>query len=237
MSTIIFDRSYDIHTAVTIPVVRRLDIDRNQTGANQLGGSCYNMSIQTGGCGLSIAPRDAADVLPASPGARLLGVAIDSIIYASIVLCCFVLGATFLLLSSNFGKVPPSNVAYAIFQWTLFASAPIWDVFAVVSWSRRGRTLGKVVANTSIVGPQGRPIGLVRALVRLIAYPLMFPTYAMLFFVAFLNALGTPFAFGTGLLAVATFCISIVSLTLLFADRTHRTVHDFLARTQVRRLR
>jgi uncharacterized RDD family membrane protein YckC len=185
---------------------------------------------------LAIAPHSAAGGPPASPGARLAAVAVDIIVYAAIGLCCFIVAATVLLLSSNLGRILPGEQAYTAFQWLLFASAPIWDLLLFMNWARKGRSPGKVVAGCRIVGPRGRPIGPVRAVARILLYPLMSPTYAILFFVAFVNALGRPVAFAAGILLVATTLLSLVSLVLLFTDPRRRTVHDFLSGTEVRRL-
>jgi uncharacterized RDD family membrane protein YckC len=168
-------------------------------------------------------------------GARLLSFIIDLVVYAIIGLLCFVVGAALLLLSSDYGRVNPSSSAYDLFQVVLFLSAPIFDLVLLAGWLRSGRSAGKFITNTQIVGRDGGRPGPLRALVRLLSHPVMAPTYALVAFLAFLHALGRPLAFVSGLLAAATAIGGLLSLVLVLSDKRHRALHDILAGTEVQR--
>lgn len=197
--------------------------------------SCYNgATLQVSG-DLVPTPVAGTHCPLATPAARLIAFVIDFIVFVSILLCCFIAGAVLLLLSSNFGKVPPSDPAYTLFPAIIAAAIPIWDLILILGWVKGGRSPGKYVTNTRVTGRHGQPIGPVRALVRLLAHPWAFPTYALLAGSAFLYTLGQPFAFTSGLLALASLLGGAVSLVSILTDPRHRAVHDVLAGTQVRR--
>lgn len=108
----------------------------------------------------------------ASFEARLAAFLLDCLVWLTTFALAVAIGGFFLLFQSHFGKVdPPTRSLYAAVLMVI-AQFPLYLIYVILGWTWYGQTLGKRIMMIRIVGPDGRPPGLGRVIVRLVGYAL-----------------------------------------------------------------
>ena len=126
-----------------------------------------------------------------------------------------------LILSSAFGTGAIINTAegkevMTFVRWQQWAVASLILVYFVGFWAWRGQTPGKMLIGAKIVKKDGRPIGIIRALLRFAVY------FAYLIVWAF-----------AGLSILVMIIILFVVMLTIAVNRGKRGIHDFIAGTVV----
>jgi len=142
---------------------------------------------------------------------RLLGLLIDIIVLLVISLIVSRASGAGTTVNTAAGTTVTS---FSTWQQWLFAAILLF--YFVGFWAWRGQTPGKMLIGAKIVKTDGRPIGIVRALLRFVVY--------------FLYLLLWGFA---GSRLIVLFVIIIIALIILAFNRRKRGIHDFIAGTVV----
>ncbi len=142
-------------------------------------------------------------------------------------------GSLVILVSSDFEKVDPSTTAIDIF-WISFMAIPVaCALYFFIGWAWRGQTVGSAVMQLRVVRSNGRRLGVLGSLARvigLLAYVLVISIGGLVAF---------QFRDSTAIAAAAVAIALLLSLAgLLWAafDRHRRALHDRLAGTVVVRV-
>ncbi len=169
----------------------------------------------------------------ASFESRVAAGALDVLVLFIIASLFVTAGSLIVLISSDFERVEPSSTALSAF-WVcvgLIPAALLLYFFIGLAW--KGQTVGAAVMQLMVVRSDGRPLGVVGAMARVIG---------QLFYVL-VAGVGVVAAYAlreSTLLAGAALAMAFVlaALGILWAafDRHRRTLHDRLAGTIVVRL-
>lgn len=169
----------------------------------------------------------------ASFESRVAAGALDILVLFIIASLFVTAGSLIVLISSDFERVEPSSTALSAF-WVCVGLIPVALLlyfFIGLAW--KGQTVGAAVMQLMVVRSDGRPLGVLGAMARVIG---------QLFYVLLAGA-GIVAAYAlreSTLLAGAALAIAFVlaALGILWAafDRHRRTLHDRLAGTIVVRL-
>ncbi|MGE5596706.1 MAG: RDD family protein [Hyphomicrobiales bacterium] len=156
------------------------------------------------------------------------------------VLCLFIIasllvtiGSMVVLISSDFERVDPSTTAINIFWVCVGAIAPAFLLYFFISLAWKGQTVGAAVMQLMVIRSDGRPLGILGSVARVVG---------MLFYVLILG-IGIVVAFALrdstlqsgGAVAVAFLLASAGFLWSAF-DSKRRTLHDRIAGTIVVRI-
>lgn len=179
---------------------------------------------------------------PARPAVRLRYATFEARVVAGILdlLVLFIIGAAFvivgaliILISSDFEKVDPSSTAINAFWGCVVAIPVAYVIYFLLAWGWKGQTVGQSVMQVLVVRSDGRNLGILGAIVRVLG---------LLVYVLVLAAGGVAawaVRESTFLAAVAIFVAFLLAAAgILWAafDRRRRTVHDRLAGTIVVRI-
>jgi uncharacterized RDD family membrane protein YckC len=161
---------------------------------------------------------------------RVAAALLDGVVLFIIASLMVTVGSLIILISSDFERVDPSPSALVAF-WASVVSIPVWQVlYLYLSWAWRGQTVGSAVMQIAVVRSDGRPLGLLGALARVIG---------VLAYVVILAAAGIGAAlvrnvtWQAGAVIGAGMFLVAVGLALAAIDRYRRTLHDRLAGTIV----
>ena len=172
----------------------------------------------------------------ASLGSRFAAYVLDWLVMFIISCLLLALGGLIVLLSSDMGGRDPSDRALNGALLVASLAAPVWFVMTLAGWLWQGQTIGKMALRLRIVGPDGEPPGLGRALARMALYVIgnlpaaaLVPAFVA---VALLRRQGDVPTF-LALPALALTAPALVSVLLLLFDRQHRALHDWVAGTRV----
>lgn len=143
------------------------------------------------------------------------------------------LGSLAVLISSDFERVAPSDTSIGIFWASLgsFPPAALLYVFIGLTW--KGQTVGKSVMNIMVIRSDGRPLGVLGAIGRVIGL-LIYPL-----FLGFGGLTAWALKDNTWQSAVSiSIAVVLVIAGLMWAafDTHRRTLHDRIAGTIVVRV-
>jgi uncharacterized RDD family membrane protein YckC len=169
----------------------------------------------------------------ASFESRVAAGALDVLVMFIIASLLVTVGSLIVLISSDFERVEPSSTALAAF-WACVGLIPVALLlyfFIGLAW--KGQTVGAAVMQLMVVRSDGRPLGVVGAMARVIG--LLFYVLVVGFGMVAAYALRESMALAGGVLALT---LALAALGILWAafDRHRRTLHDRLAGTIVVRL-
>lgn len=165
--------------------------------------------------------------------ARVVASILDLLVLFILAAFFVIVGALIILFSSDFEKTDPSSTAINLF-WGCAAAIPVaFMLYFFVSWAWKGQTVGQSVMQVIVVRADGRPLGVLGAVARvigLLAYVLVVAVGA-----------GAAYALRDSMLLAGVsvgLAFLLVAAGLLWAafDRRRRTVHDRLAGTLVVRV-
>ena len=190
---------------------------------------------------VSEAPFPAAES-GARQGPRLRHASFESRVVAGILdgLMLFIIAALFvtagsmvILISSDFEKVEPSTTAINIF-WGAALTIPIaFLLYFFIGWAWRGQTVGAAVMQVRVVKSNGRRLGILGSLARVLGLLAYVVVIAIGCFIAFAykdSTLIAAAAIGIALI------LAVAGLVWAAFDRHRRTLHDRLAGTIVVRV-
>lgn len=142
-------------------------------------------------------------------------------------------GALIILISSDFEKTDPSGTAINLF-WGCTAAIPVaFVLYFFLSWCWKGQTVGQSVMQVMVVRSDGRNLGVLGAVARVIGLL----AYALVLTVGAAVAYAMRDSMVIAALAV-TLAFLLVAAGVLWAafDRRRRALHDRLAGTLVVRV-
>jgi uncharacterized RDD family membrane protein YckC len=155
-------------------------------------------------------------------------------------LCLFIIaslfvtaGALVVLISSDFEQVDPSNTSINFFWASVGAIFPACLLYFFVGYAWRGQTVGAAVMQIMVVRSDGRPLGVLGAVSRVIGQ-LVYVLFALAGVLAAyaLKDSSIQAAIATG---IAFLLIATGSLIAIF-DGKRRMLHDRIAGTIVVRI-
>ena len=169
----------------------------------------------------------------ASFESRVAALLLDAIVLVIIGALLVALGSLIVLISSNFERVDPSETAINLFWACVGSIAPAWLLYVFVGLCWKGQTIGKSVMSIMVIRNDGRPLGVIGAVGRVIGL-LIYPLFLSA------GALGA-YAFRDDIVMAAIpmgVAVLLVIAGLLWAafDRHRRCLHDRIAGTIVVRV-
>jgi uncharacterized RDD family membrane protein YckC len=158
---------------------------------------------------------------------------LDALVLFIIAALLVALGSFIVLVSSDFERVDPSDTAINLFWVCVGSFIPASLLYVFVSYAWKGQTIGGAVMQLMVIRSDGRPLGVLGSVARVIAllvYLVFIGAGAVVAF-AFRDSVGR----AAGAVAVA---LLLVAAGLLWAafDSRRRTLHDRIAGTIVIRL-
>lgn len=142
-------------------------------------------------------------------------------------------GSLVVLVSSDFERVEPSGTAINIFWGCVGAIAPAFLLYFFISLAWKGQTVGAAVMQLMIIRSDGRPLGILGSVARVIG---------LLFYVLVLG-IGIVAAFAlrastlaSGIAVGVAFLVASFGFLWSAFDTQRRTLHDRLAGTIVVRI-
>jgi uncharacterized RDD family membrane protein YckC len=169
----------------------------------------------------------------ASFEARVAALLLDAIVIAIIAALLLALGSLIVLVSSNFERVDPSETAINLFWACVGAIAPACLLYVFVGFCWKGQTIGKSVMNIMVIRNDGRPLGVIGAVGRVIGlliYPLFLSAGALGAYALRSDIVMASIPVGVAVLLV------IAGLLWAAFDRHRRCLHDRIAGTIVVRV-
>ncbi|MCC7365233.1 MAG: RDD family protein [Dehalococcoidia bacterium] len=169
----------------------------------------------------------------ASFESRVAAGTLDVLVMLIIASLLVTLGSIVVLISSDFERVDPSNTAINIFWGCVGAIPPAFLLYFFVSLAWKGQTVGAAVMQLMIIRSDGRPLGPLGAIARLIGlllYVLIIGAGVGLAFLWRENALQS------GLAVAVAFLIAAFGFLWSAFDTRRRTLHDLIAGTIVVRI-
>ncbi|GIW16618.1 MAG: hypothetical protein KatS3mg063_2471 [Tepidiforma sp.] len=169
----------------------------------------------------------------ASFESRVAAGALDVLVLFIIASLFVTAGSLIVLISSDFERVEPSSTALSAF-WVCVALIPVaFLLYFFIGLAWKGQTVGAAVMQLMVVRSDGRPLGVLGAMARVIGLL----AYVLLAGIGIVGAYAlreSTVAAG----AVLAAALVLAALGILWAafDRHRRTLHDRLAGTIVVRL-
>ncbi len=164
---------------------------------------------------------------------RVVAGTLDLLVIFIIGALMVVIGSTVVLISSDFERVDPSSTALNIFWGCVGAIAPAILLYFFVSLAWKGQTVGAAVMALMVIRSDGRPLGVIGAMARVIGqliYPLIVAVGALIAF----SVRDTTWQAG---LAVGLSCLfAAAGFLIAVFDPRRRTLHDRIAGTVVVRI-
>jgi len=188
------------------------------------------MTIGSATAHLERGPRPAHQIQYASLESRLAAAILDVLVLFIIASLLVTAGSLVVLISSDFEKVDPSGTAINIFWGTVGAILPAFLLYFFVGFAWKGQTAGAAVMQIMIIRSDGRPLGVLGAVARvigLLAYVLLIGIGLAVSYTLRDSVAQAAIAIGVSVL--------LVTLGVLWAafDSHRRTLHDRLAGTIV----
>lgn len=169
----------------------------------------------------------------ASFEARVASAILDGVVLFIIAALLTALASLIVLISSDFERVAPSDTAIMLFWACIAAIPPVALLYFFVGFAWKGQTVGKSVLHIMILRSDGRPLGVLGSLGRvigLLVYPVFLGAGALSAYVLRDSTLLASTAMG-----IAVFLVIMGILWAAF-DRHRRTLHDRIAGTIVVRV-
>lgn len=169
----------------------------------------------------------------ASFEARVAAGALDVLVMFIIAALLVTAGSTIVLISSDFEKVEPSSTALNAFWVCVACIPPALLLYFFIGFAWKGQTIGASVMQLMIIRSDGRPLGVLGAMARVIGLLI----YVLIAAAGMIAA----YAFrDNSTLAGAAIAVSLIVAAFGFIwaafDRHRRTLHDRIAGTIVVRL-
>jgi uncharacterized RDD family membrane protein YckC len=177
--------------------------------------------------------RPAVRVSYASFESRVAAGALDVLVLFIIAALLFIAGALVVLISSNFEKVDPSTTAINFFWACAGAIAPAFLLYFFIGLAWKGQTVGAAVMQIMVIRSDGRALGVLGSMARvigLLVYTLILAAGGIAAF-AFRNS-----TIVAGASIAASFLLAAVGFTIAAFDSHRRTLHDRIAGTIVVRI-
>ncbi|MBN9494334.1 RDD family protein [bacterium] len=177
--------------------------------------------------------RHAARLRYASFESRIAAGALDLLVMFIIGAVLVIAGSLVILISSDFERVDPSSTSINVFWSTAIAIAPAQILYFFIGFAWKGQTVGASVMQLMVIRSDGRRLGVIGSVARVIG----FLVYVLIAAIAIVVA----FAFRSSLIIAGTAIgVGLVLIILGFItaafDARRRMVHDRIAGTVVVRL-
>lgn len=177
--------------------------------------------------------RHAARLRYASFESRIAAGALDLLVMFIIGAVLVIAGSLVILISSDFERVDPSSTSINVFWSTAIAIAPAQILYFFIGFAWKGQTVGASVMQLMVIRSDGRRLGVIGSVARVIG----FLVYVLIAAIAIVVA----FAFRSSLIIASTAIgVGLVLIILGFItaafDARRRMVHDRIAGTVVVRL-
>jgi uncharacterized RDD family membrane protein YckC len=177
--------------------------------------------------------RHAARLRYASFESRIAAGALDLLVMFIIGAVLVIAGSLVILISSDFERVDPSSTSINVFWSTAIAIAPSQILYFFIGFAWKGQTVGASVMQLMVIRSDGRRLGVIGSVARVIG----FLVYVLIAAIAIVVA----FAFRSSLIIAGTAIgVGLVLIILGFItaafDARRRMVHDRIAGTVVVRL-
>lgn len=170
----------------------------------------------------------------ASFESRLVAATLDVFVVLTIAALLVMVGSLVVLISSDFERVDPSTTSINVFWICVGAIAPAVLLYLFVSYAWKGQTVGHAVMQLMIIRSDGRSLGVLGSLARVVGL-LAYVVFAVAGTIAAVilrdSEVATAAAVGVALLLV------LGGLLLAVFDSRRRTLHDRIAGTIVVRIR
>jgi uncharacterized RDD family membrane protein YckC len=166
----------------------------------------------------------------ASFESRVAATVLDGIVLFIIAALLTALASLIVLVSSDFERVAPSDTAILLFWVCIAAIPPVALLYYFVGFAWKGQTVGKVVMHIMVLRSDGRPLGTLGSLGRvigLLVYPVFMGAGALTAYVLQDSILYASIAIGSAVFLV------IVGIMWAAFDAHRRTLHDRIAGTIV----
>ncbi len=177
--------------------------------------------------------RPAVRISYASFESRVAAGALDVLVLFIIASLLVTAGSLVVLISSDFEKVDPSSTAINIFWACAGAIAPAFLLYFFISLAWKGQTVGSAVMQIMVIRSDGRPLGILGAMARVIGLLI----YALIVAVGIIAAFA--FRSSSAIAAAAVggaFLLAAVGFIIAAFDSHRRTLHDRIAGTIVVRI-
>jgi uncharacterized RDD family membrane protein YckC len=177
--------------------------------------------------------RYAARLRYASFESRVAAGALDLLVMFIIAALFVIAGSLVILISSDFERVDPSSTSINVFWICAGAIAPALLLYFFVGFAWKGQTVGAAVMQLMVIRSDGRRLGVLGAVARVIGFLL----YVLIAAIGIIVA----FAFRSSIIiAAAAIGVGLVLIVLGFIiaafDARRRMIHDRIAGTVVVRL-
>jgi uncharacterized RDD family membrane protein YckC len=174
--------------------------------------------------------RTAAAYRYASFESRVAAASLDLLVLVIIASLLVTAGSMVVLISSDFERIEPSGTSINIFWMSVGAIAPAWLLYFFVALTWKGQTIGASVMQIMVIRSDGKPLGVLGSIARIIGLLLygLFVAVGGLGAYAFRDS--TPkaaAAIGVALLLV------LAGIFWAIFDRHRRALHDRIAGTIV----
>lgn len=166
----------------------------------------------------------------ASFESRVAATILDGLVLAIIAALFTALASFIVLVSSDFERVAPSDTAILLFWACIAAIAPTAILYVFVGLVWKGQTVGKSVMHIMVIRSDGRPLGVLGSMGRvigLLAYAVFLGAGALAAYVVRDAPLYASLAVGGAVLLI------IAGLMWAAFDAHRRTLHDRIAGTIV----
>lgn len=180
-----------------------------------------------------VARRAPVRISYASFESRVAAGALDALVLFIIGALFFIAGSLVVLISSDFEKIDPSTTAINFFWACAGAIAPAYLLYFFIGLAWKGQTVGAAVMQIMVIRSDGRPLGILGAVARVIGLLVYTLIVAAGVIAAFAFRTSTP-------IAAAAIGVALVLAALGFIiaafDPHRRTLHDRIAGTIVVRI-
>ncbi|HQW50954.1 MAG TPA: RDD family protein [Tepidiformaceae bacterium] len=169
----------------------------------------------------------------ASFESRVVAGALDVLVMFIIAALLVTAGSLIVLISSDFEKVEPSGTALYLFWICVGSIAPALLLYFFIGFAWKGQTIGASVMQLMVIRSDGRPLGVLGAMARVIGLLVYVLIAGAGILAAYAFRGSTPIA--ASILAGAFLLVALGFVWSAF-DRHRRTLHDRIAGTIVVRL-
>lgn len=169
----------------------------------------------------------------ASFESRVAAGALDVLVLFIIAALLVTLGSLIVLISSDFEKVEPSSTALNAFWACVGAIPPALLLYFFIGLAWKGQTIGASVMQLMVIRSDGRPLGVLGAMARVIGLLIYVLIIAGGVIVAFAFRDSTAAA---GAAVAGAFLLAALGFIWAAFDSHRRTLHDRIAGTIVVRL-
>lgn len=178
-------------------------------------------------------PRPAFRISYASFESRVVAGTLDMLVLFIIASLLVVAGSLVVLISSDFERTEASDTAINIFWGSVGAIAPAFLLYFFISLAWKGQTVGAAVMALMVIRSDGRPLGVLGSVARVIGQLIYVLIIGGGVIVAFAVRQSTVEA---GIAVGAAFLLVAAGFIMAAFDPHRRTLHDRIAGTVVVRI-